>query len=48
MAKDKPAKVLKDRRMFVLKQIFAGLQGGGLCYGEPVRHNDRVVISHAR
>ena len=48
-AKDKPAKkVLKDRRMFVLRQIFSGLQGGALCYGEPVRHNDRVVIPVAR
>ena len=34
--------------MFVLRQIFAGLQGGELCYGEPVRHDDRVVIPVAR
>ena len=48
MAKEKRPKVVKDQRLFVLKRIFAGLQGGRLCFGEPVRHNDRVVIPVAR
>ena len=48
MARDKPAKKLKDRRLLVLRQIFAGVQGGRLCYGEPVRNGDRVVVPVAR
>jgi uncharacterized spore protein YtfJ len=48
VAKDKPGKVLKDRRLLVMRQIFAGLQGGRLCYGEPVRNGDRVVVPVAR
>jgi uncharacterized spore protein YtfJ len=49
VAKDgKPAKPVKDRRLLVLRQVFAGLQGGRLCYGDPVRNGDRIVVPVAR
>ena len=54
MAKGKPGKRLKagkrlkDRRLLVMRQVLAGLQGGRLCYADPVRNGDRVVVPVAR
>lgn len=39
---------LKDRRFLFLREVFSGLQGAKLCYGEPVRVGDRVVVPVAR
>jgi uncharacterized spore protein YtfJ len=48
VAKVKPGKKLKDRRLLFLRHALAGLQGGRLCYGDPVRNGDRVVVPVAR